>query len=181
MQDLFSSFSTFNQKKNLAHEHNLVHSVYSLGLQVKIVLSCSYNFDKLASACHILFPSCGTQNEILWAQTFDQKAAMGFGILNGISIGLLNLSLGFNSVGFYQVWLFVFVLSFSRVDWIILVLTLNVSMIFICIQMTKLAIIPCTVLLETLFLGKKFRYHLASHLYHDCHSCLSIYALNILT
>lgn len=28
---------------------------------------------------------------------------MGFGILNGVSIGLLNLSLGFNSVGFYQV------------------------------------------------------------------------------
>ncbi|KAG2399478.1 UDP-xylose transporter [Vigna angularis] len=49
---------------------------------------------------------------------------MGFGILNGISIGLLNLSLGFNSVGFYQ--------------------------------MTKLAIIPCTILLEILFLGKKF-------------------------
>ncbi|PNY07017.1 nucleotide/sugar transporter family protein, partial [Trifolium pratense] len=55
---------------------------------------------------------------------FEQKAVVGFGILNGISIGLLNLSLGFNSVGFYQ--------------------------------MTKLAIIPCTVLLETLFLGKKF-------------------------
>ncbi|XP_029127032.1 UDP-xylose transporter 3 [Cajanus cajan] len=55
---------------------------------------------------------------------FDQKAVMGFGILNGISIGLLNLSLGFNSVGFYQ--------------------------------MTKLAIIPCTILLEILFLGKKF-------------------------
>jgi solute carrier family 35 protein E3 len=49
---------------------------------------------------------------------------MGFGVLNGISIGLLNLSLGFNSVGFYQ--------------------------------MTKLAIIPCTVILETLFFRKKF-------------------------
>ncbi|MBA0709999.1 hypothetical protein Golax_025004 [Gossypium laxum] len=55
---------------------------------------------------------------------FDATAVMGFGILNGISIGLLNLSLGFNSVGFYQ--------------------------------MTKLAIIPCTVLLETLFFRKKF-------------------------
>ncbi|MBA0553020.1 hypothetical protein Golob_012243, partial [Gossypium lobatum] len=33
---------------------------------------------------------------------FDARAVMGFGILNGISIGLLNLSLGFNSVGFYQ-------------------------------------------------------------------------------
>ncbi|KAL0284182.1 UNVERIFIED_CONTAM: UDP-xylose transporter 3 [Sesamum angustifolium] len=53
-----------------------------------------------------------------------KRAVMGFGILNGTSIGLLNLSLGFNSVGFYQ--------------------------------MTKLAIIPCTVLLETLFFRKKF-------------------------
>lgn len=35
---------------------------------------------------------------------------MGFGVLNGISIGLLNLSLGFNSVGFYQVGI-VFALS----------------------------------------------------------------------
>lgn len=34
---------------------------------------------------------------------FDSRTVMGFGILNGISIGLLNLSLGFNSVGFYQV------------------------------------------------------------------------------
>lgn len=38
----------------------------------------------------------------------DQKTVTGFGILNGISIGLLNLSLGFNSVGFYQVHLFAF-------------------------------------------------------------------------
>jgi hypothetical protein len=34
---------------------------------------------------------------------FDSRTVMGFGILNGISIGLLNLCLGFNSVGFYQV------------------------------------------------------------------------------
>jgi len=34
---------------------------------------------------------------------FDARAVMGFGVLNGCSIGLLNLSLGFNSVGFYQV------------------------------------------------------------------------------
>lgn len=38
---------------------------------------------------------------------FDARAVMGFGILNGISIGLLNLSLGFNSVGFYQVIIFI--------------------------------------------------------------------------
>lgn len=55
---------------------------------------------------------------------FDPRTVMGFGILNGASIGLLNLSLGFNSVSFYQ--------------------------------MTKLAIIPCTVLLQTLFLRMRF-------------------------
>ncbi|KAA8544063.1 hypothetical protein F0562_021760 [Nyssa sinensis] len=54
----------------------------------------------------------------------DMKTVILFGILNGISIGFLNLSLGFNSIGFYQ--------------------------------MTKLAIIPFTVLLETLFLKKQF-------------------------
>ncbi|CAH2060304.1 unnamed protein product, partial [Thlaspi arvense] len=54
----------------------------------------------------------------------DTKTVVLFGLLNGISIGLLNLSLGFNSIGFYQ--------------------------------MTKLAIIPFTVLLETLFFNKKF-------------------------
>lgn len=54
----------------------------------------------------------------------DGRTVVGFGLLNGASIGLLNLSLGFNSVGFYQ--------------------------------MTKLAIIPCTVLLQTLFLRMKF-------------------------
>jgi solute carrier family 35, member E3 len=37
---------------------------------------------------------------------FDARTVMGFGVLNGISIGLLNLSLGFNSVGFYQVHIF---------------------------------------------------------------------------
>ncbi|KAI4383798.1 hypothetical protein MLD38_009597 [Melastoma candidum] len=57
-------------------------------------------------------------------KSVDLKTVMLFGMLNGISIGLLNLSLGFNSVGFYQ--------------------------------MTKLAIIPFTVLLETIFLNKKF-------------------------
>lgn len=40
---------------------------------------------------------------------------MGFGVLNGISIGLLNLSLGFNSVGFYQVGI-VFALSWSKLN-----------------------------------------------------------------
>ncbi|KAF2557626.1 hypothetical protein F2Q68_00012991 [Brassica cretica] len=77
---------------------------------------------------HLLVTFCSL-HVALWMKMFEHKpfdprAVMGFGILNGISIGLLNLSLGFNSVGFYQ--------------------------------MTKLAIIPCTVLLETLFFRKMF-------------------------
>lgn len=64
---------------------------------------------------------------------FDPRTVVGFGVLNGISIGLLNLCLGFNSVGFYQ--------------------------------MTKLAIIPCTILLETLFLRKTFSRQIKSSLF----------------
>ncbi|KAE9608753.1 putative sugar phosphate transporter domain-containing protein [Lupinus albus] len=77
---------------------------------------------------HLLVTFCSLhvalKMRIFEHKPFEQKAVMGFGVLNGISIGLLNLSLAFNSVGFYQ--------------------------------MTKLAIIPCTILLEILFLGKKF-------------------------
>ncbi|KAG2670425.1 hypothetical protein I3843_14G084100 [Carya illinoinensis] len=58
------------------------------------------------------------------SKSTDTRTVILFGLLNGISIGLLNLSLGFNSIGFYQ--------------------------------MTKLAIIPFTVLLETIFLKKQF-------------------------
>lgn len=57
-------------------------------------------------------------------KAIDGQTVILFGLLNGTSIGLLNLSLGFNSIGFYQ--------------------------------MTKLAIIPFTVLLETIFLKKRF-------------------------
>ncbi|KAJ9178110.1 hypothetical protein P3X46_010022 [Hevea brasiliensis] len=67
---------------------------------------------------------CAQRFNMFESKSIDTKTVMLFGILNGVSIGLLNLSLGFNSIGFYQ--------------------------------MTKLAIIPFTVLLETLFLKKQF-------------------------
>ncbi|KDP44037.1 hypothetical protein JCGZ_05504 [Jatropha curcas] len=67
---------------------------------------------------------CAQRFNLFESKAIDMKTVMLFGILNGVSIGLLNLSLGFNSIGFYQ--------------------------------MTKLAIIPFTVLLETLFLKKQF-------------------------
>jgi solute carrier family 35 protein E3 len=36
-------------------------------------------------------------------KAIDGQTVVLFGLLNGTSIGLLNLSLGFNSIGFYQV------------------------------------------------------------------------------
>mmetsp|Transcript_47698 Transcript_47698/g.121708 ORF Transcript_47698/g.121708 Transcript_47698/m.121708 type:complete len:382 (-) Transcript_47698:24-1169(-) len=61
-----------------------------------------------------------------WMEYKDcpRQAILIFGVMQGISIGLLNLSLGFNSVGFYQ--------------------------------MTKLAIIPCTVCVERIVYRKMF-------------------------
>lgn len=45
------------------------------------------------------------------SKSVDMKTVMLFGILNGVSIGLLNLSLGFNSIGFYQVQIFIYILD----------------------------------------------------------------------
>ena len=61
----------------------------------------------------------------------DTKTVVLFGLLNGISIGLLNLSLGFNSIGFYQVYIYVrYIYDFhyvtiSVIDQPILMLSLN--------------------------------------------------------
>lgn len=58
------------------------------------------------------------------AESWTRTLASAPPLSRGVSIGFLNLSLGFNSVGFYQ--------------------------------MTKLAIIPCTVFIQTSFYGKVF-------------------------
>lgn len=39
--------------------------------------ACSYNFDKLASSCYILFSSCCTKNETFWAQAVWSKGCDG--------------------------------------------------------------------------------------------------------
>ena len=93
-----------------------------------LISTLGFNFATTLTSWHLLVTLCSL-HITLWLKLFEHKpfdarAVMGFGILNGISIGLLNLWLGFNSVGFYQ--------------------------------MIKLAIIPCTVLLETLFFKKDF-------------------------
>nr|GMD22383.1 uncharacterized membrane protein At1g06890 [Ipomoea batatas] len=106
---------------------SVVSSVSIVICNKALISTLGFTFATTLTSWHLLVTFCSL-HVALWMKLFEHKpfdprAVMGFGILNGTSIGLLNLSLGFNSVGFYQ--------------------------------MTKLAIIPCTVLLETLFFRKK--------------------------
>ncbi|XP_073009787.1 UDP-xylose transporter 3-like [Typha latifolia] len=107
---------------------SVVSSVSIVICNKALISTLGFTFATTLTSWHLLVTFCSL-HVALWMKLFEHKpfdprAVMGFGILNGISIGLLNLSLGFNSVGFYQ--------------------------------MTKLAIIPCTILLETLFFRKRF-------------------------
>jgi len=49
-------------------------------------------------------------------KAIDGQTVVLFGLLNGTSIGLLNLSLGFNSIGFYQVSPLLIRLIFSLIE-----------------------------------------------------------------
>ncbi|KAF5727458.1 hypothetical protein HS088_TW22G01151 [Tripterygium wilfordii] len=93
-----------------------------------LMSNLGFPFATTLTSWHLMVTFCtlhaAQRFSLFESKSMDMKTVMLFGILNGVSIGLLNLSLGFNSVGFYQ--------------------------------MTKLAIIPFTVLLETLFLKKQF-------------------------
>uniref|UniRef100_A0A0D6R5V3 Sugar phosphate transporter domain-containing protein n=1 Tax=Araucaria cunninghamii TaxID=56994 RepID=A0A0D6R5V3_ARACU len=107
---------------------SVISSVSIVICNKALISTLGFNFATTLTSWHLLVTFCSL-HVALWLKLFEHKpfdarAVMGFGILNGVSIGLLNLCLGFNSVGFYQ--------------------------------MTKLAIIPCTVLLETLFFRKNF-------------------------
>ncbi|KAM7501719.1 hypothetical protein LguiB_000623 [Lonicera macranthoides] len=107
---------------------SVVSSVSIVICNKALISTLGFTFATTLTSWHLLVTFCSL-HAALWMKffehkPFDPRAVMGFGILNGSSIGLLNLSLGFNSVGFYQ--------------------------------MTKLAIIPCTVLLETIFFRKIF-------------------------
>lgn len=107
---------------------SVVSSVSIVICNKALMSTLGFNFATTLTSWHLLVTFCSLHvalyMKLFEHKPFDPRTVIGFGILNGASIGLLNLSLGFNSVGFYQ--------------------------------MTKLAIIPCTVLLETLFLGKRF-------------------------
>ncbi|CAO2820753.1 unnamed protein product [Amaranthus hypochondriacus] len=115
---------------------SVVSSVSIVICNKALISSLGFHFATTLTSWHLLVTFCSLhvalQMKFFEHKPFERKAVLGFGILNGISIGLLNLSLGFNSVGFYQ--------------------------------MTKLAIIPCTVFLETVFLKKKFSRSIQSSL-----------------
>lgn len=93
-----------------------------------LMSSLGFPFATTLTSWHLMVTFCtlhvAQRLRFFEPKSIDGKTVMLFGVLNGTSIGLLNLSLGFNSIGFYQ--------------------------------MTKLAIIPFTVMLETIFLNKKF-------------------------
>uniref|UniRef100_A0A7N0TXA7 Sugar phosphate transporter domain-containing protein n=1 Tax=Kalanchoe fedtschenkoi TaxID=63787 RepID=A0A7N0TXA7_KALFE len=93
-----------------------------------LMTNLAFPFATTLTSWHLMVTYCtlhvALRFNLFENKPMDTKTVVLFGILNGVSIGLLNLSLGFNSIGFYQ--------------------------------MTKLAVIPFTVLLETLFLKKQF-------------------------
>ncbi|XP_010934333.1 UDP-xylose transporter 1 isoform X1 [Elaeis guineensis] len=93
-----------------------------------LISSLGFPFATTLTSWHLMVTFCTLHVaqclHLFEPKSIDGKTVAVFGLLNGTSIGFLNLSLGFNSIGFYQ--------------------------------MTKLAIIPFTVLLETIFLKKKF-------------------------
>ncbi|XP_057782576.1 UDP-xylose transporter 1-like isoform X1 [Salvia miltiorrhiza] len=93
-----------------------------------LMSNLGFQFATTLTSWHLMVTYCSLHAalrlNLFEKKAIDMKTVVMFGMLNGISIGLLNLSLGFNSIGFYQ--------------------------------MTKLAIIPFTVLLETIFFNKQF-------------------------
>lgn len=93
-----------------------------------LMSSLGFPFATTLTSWHLMVTFCtlyvAQRLRFFEPKSIDARTVITFGLLNGTSIGLLNLSLGFNSIGFYQ--------------------------------MTKLAIIPFTVMLETMFLNKKF-------------------------
>lgn len=107
---------------------SVVSSVSIVICNKALISTLGFHFATCLTSWHLLVTFCSLhvalKIKLFEHKPFDSRTVMGFGVLNGISIGLLNLSLGFNSVGFYQ--------------------------------MTKLAIIPCTVFLETIFFRKQF-------------------------
>ncbi|KAF5930712.1 hypothetical protein HYC85_031585 [Camellia sinensis] len=85
---------------------SVVSSVSIVICNKALITTLGFSFATTLTSWHLLVTFCSL-HVALWMKLFEHKpfdprAVMGFGVLNGTSIGLLNLSLGFNSVGFYQ-------------------------------------------------------------------------------
>jgi hypothetical protein len=93
-----------------------------------LISTLGFNYATTLTCAHLavtgLFLHFARYMKMFEYKTLEFRPLIIFSVLNGASIGFLNLSLGYNSVGFYQ--------------------------------MTKLAIIPCTVCLQITFYAKKF-------------------------
>ncbi|GJN05707.1 hypothetical protein PR202_ga23362 [Eleusine coracana subsp. coracana] len=85
---------------------SVVSSVSIVICNKALMSSLGFNFATTLTSWHLLVTFCSLHvalcMKLFEHKPFDARTVMGFGVLNGISIGLLNLSLGFNSVGFYQ-------------------------------------------------------------------------------
>jgi solute carrier family 35 protein E3 len=94
-----------------------------------LISSLGYRYVTFLTSIHLLvtavFLRLAARAGWLEPKAIERRALLQFSVVNGVSIGFLNLSLGYNSVGFYQ--------------------------------MTKLAIIPCTVAIQQTFYQKQVR------------------------
>ncbi|MCL7046836.1 hypothetical protein MKW94_018960 [Papaver nudicaule] len=71
-----------------------------------LMRNLGFPFATTLTSWHLMVTFCtlhvAQRFNVFETKAVDTKTVMLFGILNGVSIGLLNLSLGFNSIGFYQ-------------------------------------------------------------------------------
>jgi len=104
-------------------------SVSIVSVNKYLISSLGYRYVTFLTSIHLLvtavFLRLAARAGWLEPKAIERRALLQFSVVNGVSIGFLNLSLGYNSVGFYQ--------------------------------MTKLAIIPCTVAIQQTFYQKQAR------------------------
>ena len=107
---------------------SVVSSVSIVIANKYLISTLGFQYVTFLTAMHMLVTAVAlrvaAKHNFLEPKEIERQALLRFSCINGISIAFLNLSLGFNSVGFYQ--------------------------------MTKLAIIPCTVMMHTVYYGKKY-------------------------
>jgi solute carrier family 35 protein E3 len=107
---------------------SVVSSVSIVIVNKYLISTLEFQYVTFLTAMHMIVTAIAlrfaAKYNFLEPKEIERTALLRFSFINGISIAFLNLSLGFNSVGFYQ--------------------------------MTKLAIIPCTVMMHTIYYGKKY-------------------------